>query len=53
VVVVQRFIFVLCVLFLRKGIIGTLEEFLANRAERKAQHATPRTQAAAKVKVAQ
>ncbi len=47
VVVIQGVIFVLCVLFLRKGIIGTLEEFLANRAERKAQGATP-----AKAKVA-
>ena len=35
VVVMQGAIFVLCVLFLRKGVVGTLEEFLANREERK------------------
>lgn len=35
VVVMQGAIFVLCVLFLRKGVVGTLEEFLANRAERR------------------
>lgn len=52
VVVVQGIIFVLCVLFLRKGIIGTLEEFLADRAERKAQQTADRTEAATKVKVA-
>jgi branched-chain amino acid transport system permease protein len=40
------------VLFLRKGIIGTLEEFLANRVERKAQQAAVRTEATTKVKVA-
>ncbi|MFN8925117.1 MAG: ABC transporter permease, partial [Rhodospirillales bacterium] len=34
VVVVQGAAFVLCVLFLRKGIVGTLEERLAARAER-------------------
>lgn len=39
VVVIQGVIFILCVLFLRKGVIGTLEEFLSNRAERKAQAA--------------
>lgn len=49
VVVIQGVIFVLCVLFLRKGVIGTLEEFLANRAERKTQG----TDATAKAKVAQ
>ncbi|MEW6645276.1 MAG: ABC transporter permease [Pseudomonadota bacterium] len=36
VVVIQGAIFVLCVLFLRKGIIGTLEEALANRSARRA-----------------
>ncbi|MBR1218000.1 ABC transporter permease [Bradyrhizobium sp. U87765 SZCCT0131] len=36
VVVIQGAIFVLCVLFLRKGIIGTLEEILANRGVRRA-----------------
>jgi branched-chain amino acid transport system permease protein len=49
VVVVQGAAFVLCVLFLRKGIVGTLEERLAARAERarnagaatKAQRMTP------------
>ena len=35
VVVFQGAIFVLCVLFLRKGIIGTLEEFIANRRTRR------------------
>jgi branched-chain amino acid transport system permease protein len=35
VVVMQGAIFILCVLFLRKGVVGTLEEFLANREERK------------------
>ena len=35
VVAMQGAIFVLCVLFLRKGVIGTLEEFLANRDERR------------------
>ncbi|MGF7005291.1 branched-chain amino acid transport system permease protein [Aminobacter sp. BE322] len=53
VVVVQGVIFVLCVLFLRKGIVGTLEEFLANRAERKAQASAKRREPAAKVEVAQ
>lgn len=53
VVVVQGIIFVLCVLFLRKGIVGTLEEFLANRAERKAQRMADRTEVATKAKVAQ
>ncbi|WAX93552.1 branched-chain amino acid ABC transporter permease [Aminobacter sp. NyZ550] len=53
VVVVQGIIFVLCVLFLRKGIIGTLEEFLANRAERKAQQTADHTEAATKITAAQ
>ncbi|MBZ6079286.1 ABC transporter permease [Microvirga puerhi] len=35
VVAMQGAIFVLCVLFLRKGVIGTLEEFLSNREERR------------------
>ena len=34
VVVIQGIIFTLCVLFLRKGVIGTLEEFIANRKAR-------------------
>ncbi|MEO3388795.1 branched-chain amino acid ABC transporter permease [Mesorhizobium sp. CAU 1741] len=34
VVVVQGAAFVLCVLFLRKGVVGTLEDWLAARAER-------------------
>lgn len=34
VVVIQGIIFTLCVLFLRKGVVGTLEEFLANRETR-------------------
>lgn len=50
VVVVQGVIFVLCVLFLRKGLVGTLEEFLANRAERKAQPSLGHRQAEAKTK---
>lgn len=37
VVVIQGCIFVLCVLFLRKGVIGTLEEFMFNRAQRGAE----------------
>jgi branched-chain amino acid transport system permease protein len=37
VVVIQGVIFVLFVLFLRKGIIGSLEEFLGDRAARSAQ----------------
>ncbi|GAA2820901.1 branched-chain amino acid transport system permease protein [Aminobacter aminovorans] len=53
VVVVQGIIFVLCVLFLRKGIIGTLEEFLANRAERKAQQTADRTEATTKITAVQ
>ena len=53
VVVVQGIIFVLCVLFLRKGIIGTLEEFLANRAERKAQQTADHTEATTKITAAQ
>ncbi|QOF71785.1 branched-chain amino acid ABC transporter permease [Aminobacter sp. SR38] len=52
VVVVQGIIFVLCVLFLRKGIIGTLEEFLANRAERKAQQTADHTEATTKITAA-
>ena len=51
VVVIQGVIFVLCVLFLRKGVIGTLEEFLANRAERRTQGVS--TEEPTKVKVAQ
>lgn len=39
VVVVQGAIFVLCVLFLRKGVVGTLEEFLSNRITRRANRA--------------
>ena len=35
VIVVQGSAFVLCVLFLRKGIVGTLEDFLSRREERK------------------
>jgi branched-chain amino acid transport system permease protein len=35
VIVVQGSAFVLCVLFLRKGVVGTLEDWLAARAERK------------------
>lgn len=53
VIVVQGVIFVLCVLFLRKGVIGTLEEFLANRAERKAQETANGTEATMPVKGAQ
>ena len=37
VVVIQGAIFVLCVLFLRKGVIGTIEEALANRDLRRAE----------------
>ncbi|MDB5556652.1 MAG: branched-chain amino acid transporter permease [Rhizobium sp.] len=37
VIVVQGLAFTLCVLFLRKGIVGTFEDFLAGRAERKRQ----------------
>ncbi|MDI6028530.1 branched-chain amino acid ABC transporter permease [Corticibacterium sp. UT-5YL-CI-8] len=36
VVIIQGAIFVLCVLFMRKGIVGTLEEFLSNRVARRA-----------------
>lgn len=39
VVVMQGAIFVLCVLFLRKGIVGTLEEFLSNRITRQSDRA--------------
>lgn len=53
VVVVQGVIFVLCVLFLRKGVIGTLEEFLTNRAERTAQQAGKGTETSTPAKVAQ
>jgi branched-chain amino acid transport system permease protein len=35
VVVVQGAIFVLCVLFLRKGVVGTLEEYLGSRIARR------------------
>ncbi|WP_354670562.1 branched-chain amino acid ABC transporter permease [Aquibium sp. ELW1220] len=35
VIVVQGSAFVLCVLFLRKGVVGTLEDWLAARAERR------------------
>jgi branched-chain amino acid transport system permease protein len=41
VIVVQGAAFVLCVLFLRKGIVGTLEEHLAARAERGRHAAAP------------
>lgn len=34
VVVIQGAIFVLCVLFLRKGVVGTLQEYMFNRATR-------------------
>ena len=48
VVVIQGIIFVLCVLFLRKGIIGTLEEFLSARhTRRRDAAAAPTAQAAA------
>ncbi|PWK73908.1 branched-chain amino acid transport system permease protein [Aminobacter sp. AP02] len=53
VVVIQGVIFVLCVLFLRKGIVGTLEEFLANRAERKAQTGAGQSETVTKTEVAQ
>ena len=52
VVVVQGAAFVLCVLFLRKGVVGTLEEYLSNRQARRAALAvadrpeTPRAGAA-------
>ncbi len=35
VIVIQGAAFVLCVLFLRKGVVGTLEDWLARRANRK------------------
>ena len=43
VIVVQGSAFVLCVLFLRKGVVGTFEDYLARRAERqrRAGPATP------------
>ncbi|MCC6303902.1 MAG: branched-chain amino acid ABC transporter permease [Rhodobacteraceae bacterium] len=41
VVVIQGAAFVLCVLFLRKGVIGTLEDWLARRAERRAGRGRP------------
>ncbi|WP_378952652.1 branched-chain amino acid ABC transporter permease [Mesorhizobium sp. ANAO-SY3R2] len=53
VVVIQGIIFVLCVLFLRKGVIGTLEEFLTNRAERNAQQTGNAAEATTPAKVAQ
>jgi branched-chain amino acid transport system permease protein len=37
VIVVQGAAFVLCVLFLRKGVVGTLEDYLASREERRRQ----------------
>ena len=49
VVVFQGAIFVACVLFLRKGIIGTLQEVLANRAERAQNQQGSKTSASAKV----
>jgi branched-chain amino acid transport system permease protein len=39
VIVMQGTIFVLCVLFLRKGVIGTLEEYLSNRLARRSDSA--------------
>src|SRR5690606_33967607 len=51
VVVMQGAIFVLCVLFLRKGVVGTLQEFLANREARK--RVTTEATAKAETKVAQ
>ncbi len=39
VIVVQGSAFVLCVLFLRKGVVGMLEDFLARRQERRRQQA--------------
>lgn len=53
VVVVQGVIFVLCVLFLRKGLIGTLEEFLADRAARKARTGQEHGRTEASVKTVQ
>ncbi|MGO4835680.1 branched-chain amino acid ABC transporter permease, partial [Rhizobiaceae sp. 2RAB30] len=49
VVVVQGAIFVLCVLFLRKGVVGSLEEVLAARStrNRKAKEPTAAAPAAA------
>lgn len=44
VIVVQGAAFVLCVLFLRKGIVGTLEDFLAGREERRRQKSLPAAQ---------
>lgn len=41
VIVVQGAAFVLCVLFLRKGVVGTLEDYLARREERRRQPAQP------------
>jgi branched-chain amino acid transport system permease protein len=35
VIVIQGAAFVLCVLFLRKGVVGTLEDWLSRRADRK------------------
>jgi len=51
VVVMQGAIFVLCVLFLRKGVVGTLQEFLANREARK--RVATEAPAKAETKVAQ
>ncbi len=42
VVVMQGVIFILCVLFLRKGLVGTLQEYLANRSDSRQQSASPR-----------
>jgi len=36
VIVAQGAAFVLCVLFLRKGVVGTLEDYLAQRSDRAA-----------------
>ncbi|HWU64977.1 MAG TPA: branched-chain amino acid ABC transporter permease [Ensifer sp.] len=44
VVVMQGLIFVLCVLFLRKGIIGTLQEYASNRRIRRNLEAQAATQ---------
>ena len=46
VIVVQGSAFVLCVLFLRKGVVGTLEDFLSAREERKRNDAAPVSAAA-------
>ncbi|GAB5505857.1 MAG: hypothetical protein Rhirs2KO_10200 [Rhizobiaceae bacterium] len=49
VIVVQGSAFVLCVLFLRKGIVGTLEDFLSRREERKRIAANGEAKASPKV----